>query len=584
MKTRLVVHANADDALLLWATDVIDDRVRGFAVQRKLESATGGTTTAWLDNFAPPGVQAFQSGQHQPSNVWPFRAFSWTDHGVSPGDAVSYRVAPVLSDPADPSQLQPPRLASASRWSRKRAIGAKSATPYEAFFNRGFVISQFLSRYLAQRFPGLSMADALEQFKDEITRHDEDVIRAFLSGDLRTTMLKLLAEAKANGDDVHAALYELSDGELIKGLTALGARAHVVLANGSIAQVRGEHAADARKRDQNAVGRATLLHAGVDVGPLDRFISPPALGHNKFLVFSRAGTPEQVWTGSTNWTPTGLCTQLNNGLLISDRAAARAYRTQWQALRDARSSHPASLVEGNRTPAGIGPAGHKDAAHFTRAPDRVDLKELAGIVSGAEQGLLFLMFMPGASGVLADVRALIAAKPRLLVRGVVSDLPRGRQDEQSGPTTTVSVTVVDTPGGAAAPAPQTYDVVQPMGLRHPAAGWATEVTRAQFKSGIGFAIIHSKVLLVDPFGNHPIVVTGSHNLSLSASEDNDENFVVVHGDRALAEAYAVNIQSAWRHYASRAAGNGLRNLTGIDYLRALQANQVREHEFWGLAS
>ena len=71
------------------------------------------------------------------------------------------------------------------------------------------------------------------------------------------------------------------------------------------------------------------------------------------------------------------------------------------------------------------------------------------------------MFMPGASGVLADVRALIAAKPGLLVRGVVSDLPLGRQDEQTGTTTKVSVTLVDTPSGAAAPAPQTYDVVHP---------------------------------------------------------------------------------------------------------------------------
>jgi phosphatidylserine/phosphatidylglycerophosphate/cardiolipin synthase-like enzyme len=118
-------------------------------------------------------------------------------------------------------------------------------------------------------------------------------------------------------------------------------------------------------------------------------------------------------------------------------------------------------------------------------------------------------------------------------------------------------------------------------MKHPAAGWAAEVTRAQFKSGVGFAIIHSKVLLIDPFGSDPIVVTGSHNLSTSASQHNDENFVVVHGDRALAEAYAVNIQSAWRHYAAR-AGNALQGLSGIDYLRALQTNQAREHSFWGL--
>ncbi|MDP9257792.1 MAG: phospholipase D-like domain-containing protein [Actinomycetota bacterium] len=580
MKARLVVHANADDALLLWATDTLDDGVQGFAVQRKLEAAGGGTTTTWLDNFAPPGTKKFQSGQHQPSTDWPFRAFTWTDHTVTRGDAASYRVVPVLADPADPSKLLPPKLSTASKWSAKHAIGAAGKTSYEAYFNRGFVISQFISRYLADHFPSVPIKQALAKFKTQITDHDEDAIRAFLSGELRTVLLKLLADANARGDDVHAALYELSDHELITGLTAFGARAHVVLSNGSIKAKPGEHAADARKRDQNADGRAALVHGGVDVETHDRFISPGALGHNKFLVFSHAGTPRQVWTGSTNWTPTGLCTQLNNGLLISDAEAAQAYRTQWQALRDAHSAHPASLTSANGSPTAMGP-GNKDSVHFTRAPKKVDLSELGKLVEGTEQGLLFLMFMPGATGVLGDVRALIAAKPKLLVRGVVSDLPLGRADEHTGKTTKVSVTLIDTPSGVTKPDPTTYDVVQPEGMRHPAAGWAAEVTRAQFKSGVGFAIIHSKVLLIDPFGSDPIVVTGSHNLSTSASQDNDENFVVLHGDRVLAEAYAVNIQSAWRHYAAR-TGNALQGLSGIDYLRALRTNQAREHSFWGL--
>ncbi|HET6171110.1 MAG TPA: phospholipase D-like domain-containing protein [Gaiellales bacterium] len=584
MKTRLVVYANSDDALLLWATDVLDDTVHGFAVQRRLEPAGGGASaTSWLDNFAPPGPQPFQGGQHQPSNLWPFRSFTWTDHSVSRGGVVSYRVAPVLSDPADPSKLRPPKLASASSWSKKRTIGAKSTTPYETYFNRGFVISQFISRYLAAQFPGLAMEQALARFKDRIGKHDEDVIRAFLSGELRTTMLRLLADARAQGDEVHAALYELSDDELIKGLAALKAHAHVVLANGSIQAAKGEPAAEARKRDQNADGRAALVKAGVDVEQTHRFVSPGALAHNKFLVFSHAGIPERVWTGSTNWTPTGLCTQLNNGLLISDRAAATAYLAQWHALRDAHSSHPASLVNANALPHPVGPAGHGDTVRFTRAPKKADLAELAAIVAGAGQGVLFLMFMPGGTGVLKNVRDLIQARPALLVRGVVSDLPLGRKDEQTGTTTKVSVTLIDTAGEATVPAATTYDVVQPGGMRHPAAGWAAEVTRQQFKQGIGFAIIHSKVLVVDPFGDDPVVVTGSHNFSPSASTGNDENFMVVRGDRALAEAYAVNVESAWRHYAAR-VGNPFHNLSGIAYLRALQQAQVREQVFWRLGS
>jgi phosphatidylserine/phosphatidylglycerophosphate/cardiolipin synthase-like enzyme len=223
----------------------------------------------------------------------------------------------------------------------------------------------------------------------------------------------------------------------------------------------------------------------------------------------------------------------------------------------------------------------RSSVHFTRAPDKVDLKDLGEVVRSAKEGVLFLMFIPGASGALAEVLALAKDKPKLLVRGVVSQLPKGRQDEKTGETTTLRVTLF----GASSPnldGTQTFDVVQPQGRRHTAAWWAVETARSQFLSGIGHAIIHSKVLIIDPFSDDPTVVTGSHNFSISASKNNDENFIVIQGDRPLAEAYAVNAESAWRHYAYR-AGNPHPNLFGTDYLKALLADQRHEEPFWHLA-
>lgn len=40
-----------------------------------------------------------------------------------------------------------------------------------------------------------------------------------------------------------------------------------------------------------------------------------------------------------------------------------------------------------------------------------------------------------------------------------------------------------------------------------------------------FAMVHSKVVVVDPFGSHPTVLTGSHNLGPKASDTNDEIWV-----------------------------------------------------------
>ncbi|MBI2894872.1 MAG: hypothetical protein HYY06_15055 [Deltaproteobacteria bacterium] len=48
--------------------------------------------------------------------------------------------------------------------------------------------------------------------------------------------------------------------------------------------------------------------------------------------------------------------------------------------------------------------------------------------------------------------------------------------------------------------------------------------------------LHHKFILIDYGTDHPVVITGSHNLSLSAEKQNDEALVVIR-DRAVAEVY-----------------------------------------------
>lgn len=580
----LVLYANADDVLLRWTVDAVPDNLEGFSIERRLKRSRK-TETRWLDNYAPPGPKAYQTGDEYPSSLRPFRSFAWTDHYVSPGDRVSYRIAPFLTGKTAPD------LSLATPWTAPLVIGqATDRATYQPFFNRGFIISQFISRYLAETYPGLDRLKAIRQFKKDLSDKLDNRIRLFLSGQIRDELVGLLKDAVADKTtNVYAALFELNDEELIAQLEKLGPRAHLVLANGSITIPEDKvtkkplwTTTEARTHDENEVARKRLRAAKVDVEKNDRFVAPKPLAHNKFLVIEESGVPKRVWTGSTNWTMTGLCTQLNNALLVEDADVAAAYRAQWNLLREAKSEHPASLAQANMTPTTVaGADGISAAVHFTREQRYADLKVLGDIVREAKEGVLFLMFIPGGSGVLKDVVELAAAKPDLLVRGVVSELPKGRGDEKTGSSATVKVTVMGSgsPGGDGS---LTYDVVQPDGRRHQTARWAAEITHQQFVHNVGHAIIHSKVLLVDPFSDQPIVVTGSHNFSRSASADNDENFIVIRGDRALAEAYAVNIDSAWRHYAYRVA-QPHSDKHGPDYLRALLDDQRREEPFWRLA-
>jgi phosphatidylserine/phosphatidylglycerophosphate/cardiolipin synthase-like enzyme len=67
----------------------------------------------------------------------------------------------------------------------------------------------------------------------------------------------------------------------------------------------------------------------------------------------------------------------------------------------------------------------------------------------------------------------------------------------------------------------------------------------------GHAIIHNKIVVIDPFSDNCTVITGSHNLGYRASSNNDENMVIIRGHRGLAQAYACHVLDVDDHYAWR---------------------------------
>jgi phosphatidylserine/phosphatidylglycerophosphate/cardiolipin synthase-like enzyme len=68
----------------------------------------------------------------------------------------------------------------------------------------------------------------------------------------------------------------------------------------------------------------------------------------------------------------------------------------------------------------------------------------------------------------------------------------------------------------------------------------------------GQAIIHDKIVVIDPLSDDCVVITGSHNLGYKASYANDENMLIIKGNRALAAAYMVHVLDVYDHYKFRA--------------------------------
>lgn len=55
-----------------------------------------------------------------------------------------------------------------------------------------------------------------------------------------------------------------------------------------------------------------------------------------------------------------------------------------------------------------------------------------------------------------------------------------------------------------------------------------------------YSAAHSKVMIIDPDGKEPVVVTGSYNFSYAGKAKNAENVLVLSGQRALAKSYMDN--------------------------------------------
>ena len=215
---------------------------------------------------------------------------------------------------------------------------------------------------------------------------------------------------------------------------------------------------------------------------------------------------------------------------------------------------------------------------FSRTHGKVDLQALDNEIKAAKAGILFLMFQPGSNGVLPTVEQA-AQNPDLYVRGVVSELPSDDQhpaDDQQHAD--VAVVRDDQTQHLTTP------IIEPEGIAHPVSNWALgELTHADVRSHIGFAIVHSKTLVIDPFGDHPVVITGSHNFSEPASTKNDENFLIVKDDPPLAEAYAVHIMAAYDHYRYRAAQIENKGLARTDdWMAPKLAESTEELRVWGV--
>jgi len=458
----------------------------------------------------------------------------------------------------------------------------------------------------------------LKVLKREIA-DEQSRIRSFLMGDVYKFVTALVDRAKNEGGQVYLALYELHDKQLITLLVdAMKQKLiHIVLTTagnlnpnpkGTPKEKRkpvvwDTENDDPRRRLHTAAGRDKTRI-------IDRmFNSTARIGHNKFAVYVKDGKPIAVMTGSTNWTETGLCTQSNNCIIIENDGVAADYFAYWNRLAKDKQPprNPLTVKKGKKKVTGAAPNSAKQgkvirsenrkrpmqrnlangaAAHVWFSPNTqqptvpkknalrpADMNEVYERMNAAKKAIMFLVFLPGRSGVnnvigeaatianaervgksdgeslrLAKRLTSLADKGRF-VMGAISD-PSAMPDykppakgKTKKPQIKLPPPAIWWPGGDHSQ----IALIRAAAVRIPFGNLRPELLTA------GHAIIHDKIIVIDPLDEESCtVITGSHNLGYKASYCNDENLLIITGNRDLAISYAVHVIDLYEHYLMRA--------------------------------
>lgn len=512
MQATIKAFANCDHVYIAWRYDQLIPNCIGFALYKQV-NGEGAATAEPIANHIGFAGQNPQPGETRPSTDWPIQRFTWTDYDVNYNDKVSYMVVPVLwvndAVTKDPT--------NASDWSEEVTVG--TGTDFEAYFNRGIISSQFMSKQLDNLKESDKQATLADTLKDP-----DSTIRKFLGGVLAEKLFSEMDAVIADGTiSIYAALYELNEEIFIGKLKDIGDRANLILANGAFQ--KKPH------NDENYDVREDLKSTS-KVNVFDRIVTGNHFAHNKFIVFCKNGAAYKVWTGSTNTTENGLYTQVNNAVIINDPTVAGWYLDEWNKIKAAGDGYPEPYIDYNSQGH---PAHGSTTTWFAPVKDFVDMNAATALINAAKNGILFLFFNPGTKDTLYDaiMTKYTSGGSDFFVHGIMNQDPGGK----------VNPLIFIHKGNKQS---TNYDTLMPKSVNQEFAYWQDELKPKM-------VTIHSKVVVIDPFSDNPIVMTGSHNDGQKASKCNDDNLNFIIGNKSLAQQYAVNILSVYDHFHWRYA-------------------------------
>ncbi|CAI8874508.1 phospholipase D-like domain-containing protein [Pseudomonas sp. IT-P260] len=495
---RVKAYAGTNGVLL--AMDLSEPRRKGllgFAIEKQ----QGDKPWLFLFNSLtfPGKAHTFPQYHATPSDKAPLQKFRWADYAINPGTTLHYRVhlaygtadAPLLGE------------------SLELSITSDDGHPanQSVIFNRAVAASQAFQR----KFPDLDAQ--ISANKNLPIEAWPDAARLWLENGLLERLLSFIERAVDAQWALDIAIYEYQLQAIIDAVNAAFARG---------VQVRVLYHAQPDDPD-TTLNEANLaqLPASNKRGRVTHNIF-----HDKFIVLSRVDgvgqrQPQAVLCGSTNFTANGVYRQANVVHTLDDVTIATAYLQTFDEVW----ANPADVAATRNWITEHNPMDPAQTlfAGFSPRSGGADLREFVEIIEAAKKDVLFVTAFTLPDAIL---NALLGQPHDDILRyGLQNTASRITGFHADRSAEFAATALLNT------------------GLE----GWLKENMKGQK----GNLLVHTKAVVVDFTSDRPTIISGSHNLSTSASNGNDENYLIIRGDTDLADRYGLELLRFYEHYRFR---------------------------------
>jgi phosphatidylserine/phosphatidylglycerophosphate/cardiolipin synthase-like enzyme len=477
------------------------------------------------------------------TDKFPVQSFLWGDYAAAPGQTYRFRIMPMFGNPG------------ALTTDPKDEINLEVSTEKESdpgdshgvWFNRGAIASQKFAEEFGNKPP-----------KNIDDPGDKTV--QWLSRGLLEACLAYINETKA-GDALRVAAYEFTYPPILNALKAL-------IDKGIDVQIVYHDTTDPKK-GTDGPNEIAMKAANLPIN--DQKItyrrSKTKIPHNKFIVRLKGGNdPVEVWTGSTNFTPSGFLGQTNVGHRIADGETAKQYLAFWKIVKKDPELAAARTALAKLTPNPAEAIAVKSVARLFSPRTK---SEMLGYYGRRMLNSANSVWFTAAFGVSKELIEPIARK-RTQMRFVLLEKPL--PDDQKKTLTSDFNRVILSYG---VPLGEIYQIKN---------GKVTtrkrikefELDKWFFKeelfrpSNDGFVFfVHTKFLLIDPLSDDPLVCSGSANFSSGSLLQNDENMLFIRGNTRVADIYMTEFDRIFRHFYFRDIANELAGVKTSDEAKSI---------------